>query len=172
MNLQAGNNVDIGAATETDTHYRLKEKKKSGLLGSGGIGFTIGKQSSKHEIDEKAGPRARASAPSAAARAAPTSRRATNCTLAAPTWRADLALTGDSVTIDPGYDQRTRKETFEQKQSGLSVAVGRRGRRAQHRRQLGATGKKGRRRTPERAAKHKAALSGVQAAQAWERTMR
>ncbi|WP_213976065.1 filamentous hemagglutinin N-terminal domain-containing protein, partial [Serratia marcescens] len=53
VNLQAGRNVDIGAATETDTHYRLEEKKKSGLLGSGGIGFTIGKQSSKHEIDEK-----------------------------------------------------------------------------------------------------------------------
>ncbi|PYA48197.1 filamentous hemagglutinin, partial [Serratia marcescens] len=33
VNLQAGRNVDIGAATETDTHYRLEEKKKSGLLG-------------------------------------------------------------------------------------------------------------------------------------------
>uniref|UniRef100_UPI001BD56B1D two-partner secretion domain-containing protein n=1 Tax=Serratia marcescens TaxID=615 RepID=UPI001BD56B1D len=53
VNLQAGRNVDIGAATETDTHYRLEETKKSGLLGSGGIGLTIGKQSSKHEIDEK-----------------------------------------------------------------------------------------------------------------------
>ncbi|MEX0632089.1 hypothetical protein M8494_08895 [Serratia ureilytica] len=28
-------------------------EEKSGLLGSGGIGFTIGEQSSKHEIDEK-----------------------------------------------------------------------------------------------------------------------
>lgn len=28
VNLQAGRNVDIGAATESDTHYRLEEKKK------------------------------------------------------------------------------------------------------------------------------------------------
>ncbi len=35
----------------------------------------------------------------------------------------DLALTGDSVAIDPGYDQCTRRETFEQKQSGLSLAL-------------------------------------------------
>jgi len=45
VSLRAGRNVEIGAATETDSHYQLKEKKKSGLLGSGGIGFTIGRQS-------------------------------------------------------------------------------------------------------------------------------
>ncbi|MGC1010118.1 hypothetical protein, partial [Pantoea agglomerans] len=28
----------------------------------------------------------------------------------------DMNLTGDSVTIDPGFDSRSRKETFEQKQ--------------------------------------------------------
>ena len=82
----------------------------------------------------------------------------------------DLALTGDSVTIDPGYDQRTRKETFEQKQSGLSVALS------------GAVG--GALNTAVSSAQQarkegdgrlnalqntKAALSGVQAAQAWER---
>ncbi|WP_368656707.1 hemagglutinin repeat-containing protein [Pantoea agglomerans] len=35
----------------------------------------------------------------------------------------DMNLTGDSVTIDPGFDSRSRKETFEQKQSGLSIAL-------------------------------------------------
>ncbi len=35
----------------------------------------------------------------------------------------DINLTGDSVQIDPGFDKRTRTETFESKQSGLSVAL-------------------------------------------------
>ncbi|WP_235201177.1 hemagglutinin repeat-containing protein, partial [Photorhabdus aegyptia] len=33
------------------------------------------------------------------------------------------SITGDSVQIDPGYDKRTRTETFESKQSGLTVAL-------------------------------------------------
>ncbi|MEN5281878.1 hemagglutinin repeat-containing protein, partial [Serratia marcescens] len=125
VNLQAGRNVDIGAATETETHYLLEEKKKSGLLGSGGIGFTIGKQSSKHEIDEKA------TTQSQSVSTVGSSQGSVNITAgnqlhiggADLIANKDLALTGDSVTIDPGYDQRTRKETFEQKQSGLSVAL-------------------------------------------------
>ncbi|BEO28406.1 16S rRNA endonuclease CdiA [Serratia marcescens] len=125
VDLQAGRNVDIGAATETETHYLLEEKKKSGLLGSGGIGFTIGKQSSKHEVDEKA------TTQSQSVSTVGSSQGSVNITAgnqlhiggADLIANKDLALTGDSVTIDPGYDQRTHKETYEQKQSGLSVAL-------------------------------------------------
>ncbi|MGP8852720.1 hemagglutinin repeat-containing protein, partial [Enterobacter asburiae] len=35
----------------------------------------------------------------------------------------DLSLSGDSVIIEPGHDRRTRDETFEQKKSGLTVAL-------------------------------------------------
>ncbi|EED9465128.1 hypothetical protein AA481_005274, partial [Salmonella enterica subsp. enterica] len=40
--LSAGNNVDIVAATNTDSSWRFKETKKSGLMGTGGIGITVG----------------------------------------------------------------------------------------------------------------------------------
>ncbi|CAI0889464.1 hemagglutinin repeat-containing protein [Serratia entomophila] len=125
VNLQAGRNVDIGAATETDTHYLLEEKKKSGLLGSGGIGFTIGKQSSKHEIDEKATTQSQSvsTVGSSQGNVSITAGNQLHIGGADLVAGKDLNLTGDSVTIDPGYDQRTRKETFEQKQSGLSVAL-------------------------------------------------
>ncbi|GAA2307186.1 hemagglutinin repeat-containing protein [Glycomyces scopariae] len=125
VNLQAGNNVDIGAATETDTHYRLEEKKKSGLLGSGGIGFTIGKQSSKHEIDEKGRTQSQSVSTVGSSQGSVNITAGNQLHIGGADLVAgkDLALTGDSVTIDPGYDQRTRKETFEQKQSGLSVAL-------------------------------------------------
>ncbi|TEW81144.1 filamentous hemagglutinin N-terminal domain-containing protein [Serratia marcescens] len=125
VNLQAGNNVDIGAATETDTHYRLKEKKKSGLLGSGGIGFTIGKQSSKHEIDEKGRTQSQSVSTVGSSQGSVNITAGNQLHIGGADLVAgkDLALTGGSVTIDPGFDQRTRQETFEQKQSGLSVAL-------------------------------------------------
>lgn len=51
--LGAGNNVDIVAATNTDTSWRFKETKKSGLMGSGGIGFTIGSSKTTHDLREQ-----------------------------------------------------------------------------------------------------------------------
>ncbi|MFW8369210.1 hemagglutinin repeat-containing protein, partial [Klebsiella pneumoniae] len=53
VGLLAGRDVDISAATETESHYLLEQKKKSGLLDSGGIGVTFGSQSSRHEVDDK-----------------------------------------------------------------------------------------------------------------------
>ncbi len=172
VNLQAGRNIDIGAATETDTHYLLEEKKKSGLLGSGGIGFTIGKQSSKHEVDEKATTQSQSVSTVGSSQGSVNITAGNQLHIGGADLVAgkDLALTGDSVTIDPGYDQRTRKETFEQKQSGLSVALsGTAGgalntavSSAQQARKEG----DGRLNALQNT---KAALSGVQAAQAWER---
>lgn len=125
VSLQAGNNVDIVASTETDTHYLLEEKKKSGLLGSGGIGFTIGKQSSKHEIDEKGTTQSQSvsTVGSQQGNVNITAGNQLHVGGADLVAAKDLNLTGDSVKIDPGYDQRTRTETFESKQSGLSVAL-------------------------------------------------
>jgi len=42
--LVAGNNLAITAATNTASQNDFKEEKKSGLMSSGGIGFSIGKQ--------------------------------------------------------------------------------------------------------------------------------
>ncbi|MXG37157.1 hypothetical protein GRW62_34800, partial [Escherichia coli] len=51
--LSAGHNVDIVAATNTDTSWRFKETKKSGLMGTGGIGFTIGSSKTTHDLREQ-----------------------------------------------------------------------------------------------------------------------
>ncbi|WP_447885274.1 hemagglutinin repeat-containing protein [Serratia fonticola] len=172
VTLQAGHNVDIGAATETDTHYLLEEKKKSGLLGSGGIGFTIGKQSSKHEIDEKATTQSQSVSTVGSSQGNVTITAGNQLHVGGADLVAgkNLSLTGDSVTIDPGYDQRTRTETYEQKQSGLSVAlsgsVGSALNTAVSAAQQARKEGDGRLNALQNT---KAALSGVQAAQAWER---
>ncbi|WP_437615214.1 hemagglutinin repeat-containing protein [Erwinia sp. V71] len=172
VTLQAGHNVDIGAATETESHYLLEEKKKSGLLGSGGIGFTVGKQSSKHEIDEKGTTQSQSvsTVGSSQGNVSITAGNQLHIGGADLVAGKNLALTGDSVSIDPGYDQRTRKETFEQKQSGLSIAlsgtVGGALNTAVSSAQQARKEGDGRLNALQNT---KAALSGLQAAQAWER---
>ncbi|WP_411754135.1 hemagglutinin repeat-containing protein, partial [Serratia sp. (in: enterobacteria)] len=150
----------------------LEEKKKSGLLGSGGIGFTIGKQSSKHEIDEKATTQSQSVSTVGSSQGSVTVTAGNQLHIGGADLVAgkDLSLTGDSVTIDPGYDQRTRTETYEQKQSGLSVAlsgtVGSALNTAVSSAQQARKEGDGRLNALQNT---KAALSGVQAAQAWER---
>ncbi|ODQ07997.1 hemagglutinin repeat-containing protein [Shigella sp. FC1655] len=125
VSLTAGNNVDITAATETDSHYLLEEKKKSGLMSSGGIGFNVGKQSSRHEVDEKGITQSQSVSTigSTQGNVNITASNKLHVGGADLITQKDLNLTGDSVQIDLGYDKRTRTETFETKQSGFGVAL-------------------------------------------------
>ncbi|UPY93328.1 hemagglutinin repeat-containing protein [Pectobacterium sp. 21LCBS03] len=49
--LSAGNDIDMAASVETQRVYEKQTKKKSGLISGGGLGFTIGKQSSSAEYN-------------------------------------------------------------------------------------------------------------------------
>ncbi|ELQ6126493.1 hemagglutinin repeat-containing protein [Cronobacter dublinensis] len=123
--LSAGKNVDIVAATNTDANWQLKEKKKSGLMGSGGIGFTIGSNKTRHELKEKGTTQSQSvstvgSTGGDVSITAGEQARVSGADLVAG---KNLTLTGDNVIIEPGHDKRTRTETFEQKSSGLTVAL-------------------------------------------------
>ncbi|MFZ5262114.1 contact-dependent inhibition toxin CdiA [Enterobacter roggenkampii] len=125
VKLKAGNNVDIVAATNSDTSWRFKEEKKSGLMGSGGIGFTIGSSKSTHDLREKGTTQSQSfstvgSTGGSVDIAAGNQLRVGGADLVAG---KNMALTGDSVTIEPGHDKRARDEKFEQKSSGLTVAL-------------------------------------------------
>ncbi|WP_241069834.1 hemagglutinin repeat-containing protein [Achromobacter insuavis] len=172
VTLRAGRDVDISAATETESHYLLETKKKSGLLDSGGIGFTIGSQSSRHEADEKGTVQSQSVSTVGSTQGGVTIVADKRVHLGGADVVAgqDLDIAADSVRIDPGYDKRTRQETFESKQSGLTVAlsgtVGSALNTAVSTAQQARQESDGRLRTLQGA---KAALSGVQAAQAFER---
>lgn len=123
--LSAGNNVDISAATNTDTSWRFKETKKSGLMGTGGIGFTIGSSKTTHDRRE-AGTTQSQSASTVGSTGGNVSITAGNQAHISGSdviANRDISITGDSVLIDPGHDRRTVDETFEQKKSGLTVAL-------------------------------------------------
>ncbi|MDT0177401.1 hemagglutinin repeat-containing protein, partial [Enterobacter sp. BRE11] len=125
VNLRAGRDVEIGAATETDSHYQLEEKKKSGLMSSGGIGFTVGKQSTRHEIDEKGTTQSQSVSTVGSSQGSVDITAGNRLHVGGADLVAgmDMNLAGDSVSVDPGYDQRMRTEKTETKQSGLSIAL-------------------------------------------------
>ncbi|WP_447617903.1 contact-dependent inhibition toxin CdiA [Enterobacter roggenkampii] len=125
VKLKAGNNVDIVAATNSDTSWRFKEEKKSGLMGSGGIGFTIGSSKSTHDLREKGTTQSQSfstvgSTGGSVDIAAGNQLHVGGADLVAG---KNMALTGDSVTIEPGHDRLTSDQTFKQKSSGLTIAL-------------------------------------------------
>lgn len=123
--LSAGNNVDIVAATNTDTSWRFKETKKSGLMGTGGIGFTIGSSKTTHDLREQGTTQSESfsTVGSTGGNVSITAGKQAHIGGADIIAQKDISLTGDSVVIEPGHDKRTRDETFEQKSSGLTVAL-------------------------------------------------
>ncbi|WP_425249251.1 hemagglutinin repeat-containing protein [Enterobacter asburiae] len=123
--LSAGNNVDIVAATNTDTSWRFKETKKSGLMGTGGIGFTIGSSKTTHDLREQGTTQSESfsTVGSTGGSVSITAGKQAHIGGADIIAQKDISLTGDSVVIEPGHDKRTRDERFEQKSSGLTVAL-------------------------------------------------
>ena len=123
--LSAGNNVDIVAATDTDTSWRFKETKKSGLMGTGGIGFTIGSSKSTHDLREQGTTQSGSfsTVGSTGGDVSITAGKQAHIGGADIIAQKDISLTGDSVVIEPGHDKRTRDEKYEQKSSGLTVAL-------------------------------------------------
>nr|WP_270783846.1 hemagglutinin repeat-containing protein [Enterobacter cloacae] len=123
--LSAGNNVDIVAATNTDTSWRFKETKKSGLMGTGGIGFTIGSSKSTHDLREQGTTQSESfsTVGSTGGNVSIAAGKQAHIGGADIIAQKDISLTGDSVVIEPGHDKRTRDEKFKQKSSGLTVAL-------------------------------------------------
>ena len=125
VQLRAGNDVDIVAATNSDTSWRFKETKKSGLMGTGGIGFTIGSSKTTHDMREKGTTQSDSfsTVGSTGGNVSIAAGKQAHIGGADLIAKQDLAITGDSVVIDPGHDKRTRDEKYEQKSSGLTVAL-------------------------------------------------
>lgn len=123
--LKAGNNVDIVAATNTDSTWRFSETKKSGLMGTGGIGITVGSSKSVHDLRDKGTTQSQSASivGSTGGNVSIVAGGQAHVSGSDLVAGRDLAITGDSVIIDPGHDKRTHDELFEQKKSGLTLAL-------------------------------------------------
>ncbi|HFF1952937.1 TPA: contact-dependent inhibition effector tRNA nuclease [Escherichia coli] len=125
VSLAAGNHVDVLAATNTDTSWRFKETKKSGLMGTGGIGFTIGSSKTTNDRREAGITQSQSASTigSTAGNVSITAGKQAHISGSDVIANWDISITGDSVVVDPGHDRRTVDEKFEQKKSGLTVAL-------------------------------------------------
>ncbi|HFO8899113.1 TPA: contact-dependent inhibition toxin CdiA [Escherichia coli] len=125
VSLAAGNHVDVLAVTSTDTSWRFKETKKSGLMGTGGIGFTIGSSKTTHDRREAGTTQSQSASTigSTAGNVSITAGKQAHISGSDVIANRDISITGDSVVVDPGHDRRTVDEKFEQKKSGLTVAL-------------------------------------------------
>ncbi|HFI2689948.1 TPA: contact-dependent inhibition effector tRNA nuclease [Escherichia coli] len=125
VSLAAGNHVDVLAATSTDTSWRFKETKKSGLTGTGGIGFTTGSSKTSHDRREAGTTQSQSASTigSTAGNVSITAGKQVHICGSDVIANRNISITGDSVVVDPGHDRRTVDEKFEQKKSGLTVAL-------------------------------------------------
>ncbi|PQK91029.1 hemagglutinin repeat-containing protein [Pantoea ananatis] len=123
--LDAGNNVDIAAATNTDSTWRFSETKKSGLMGTGGIGISIGSSKSLQEMRDKGTTQSQSisTVGSTTGNVSITAGKQLQVNGADLVAGGNMALQGDSVTVTPGHDLRTHDERTEQRTSGLTLAL-------------------------------------------------
>ena len=122
--LTAGENVTITTADEARYDNVEKTKKKSGLMSTGGIGFTVGsvsqKQTQETDSNIKKGSVIGSSAGNVTISAGNTATVHGSDVIAAK----DLSISGSDIAITAAENSRTDITTVETKQSGLSVSLG------------------------------------------------
>lgn len=125
VTLKAGNDVDIVAATDTSSSYRLSETKKSGLMGTGGFGVTIGSAQSRHQVNEDGTTQSQSVSTigSTGGNANIIAGEKAHISGADVIADKNLNVVAGEIVVDPGNDLLRRKESYEQKKSGLTLSV-------------------------------------------------
>ncbi|MCW2104135.1 UNVERIFIED_ORG: filamentous hemagglutinin [Rahnella aquatilis] len=125
VTLKAGKNVNILAATDTSSSYRLSETKKSGLMGTGGFGVTIGSAQSRDQLNEEGTTQSQSVSTigSTGGNANIIAGEKAHISGADVIADKNLNVVAGEIVVDPGNDLLRRKESYEQKKSGLTLSV-------------------------------------------------
>ncbi|HAM4810534.1 TPA: filamentous hemagglutinin N-terminal domain-containing protein, partial [Escherichia coli] len=121
--LAAGNNLSIGTLTESNRETHLKQEKKSGLMSSGGVGFSVGSQSLK--VRDTATDTTQKGSTVGSVHGDVSLQAGNRLTVNGSdliTGR-DMALSGKEASITAATDQHVQTHTVEQKTSGLTLAL-------------------------------------------------
>ena len=121
--LLAGNDLLIGTQNEYNSELHLKQEKKSGLMSSGGIGFSYGTQSVK--TTDTGADATQAGSTVGSVNGDLTLRAGDNLTVTGSDLIAgrDMALSGKNVAITAAENQSRQTHEVEQKTSGLTLAL-------------------------------------------------
>ncbi len=123
VSLAAGNNLNIGTLTESNRETHLKQEKKSGLMSSGGVGFSMGSQSLK--VTDTATDTTQKGSTVGSVHGDVSLQAGNRLTVNGSDLIAgrDMALSGKEVSITAATDQHVQTHTVEQKTSGLTLAL-------------------------------------------------
>ncbi|HHW4897859.1 TPA: hemagglutinin repeat-containing protein [Escherichia coli] len=123
VSLAAGNNLNIGTLTESNRETHLKQEKKSGLMSSGCVGFSMGSQSLK--VTDTATDTTQKGSTVGSVHGDVSLQAGNRLTVNSSDLIAgrDMALSGKEVSITAATDQHVQTHTVEQKTSGLTLAL-------------------------------------------------
>ncbi|NOT66774.1 MAG: hypothetical protein HOP04_00270 [Methylophilaceae bacterium] len=127
--LNAANNITITAAQNTDDETHLRDVKKSGLLSSGGIGFTIGSRQLTNTNDTKSVTNTASTVGSIAGNVNINAGLGgqtgmytqTGSDVLAP--KGDVNITAQQVDINAATNSNNSVQTTKFKQTGITLAV-------------------------------------------------
>ncbi|EHN1697446.1 hemagglutinin repeat-containing protein [Salmonella enterica subsp. enterica serovar Newport] len=123
VSLVAGNNLDITTAGESHQESHLKKEKKSGLMSSGGIGFTIGSSSQKSTTEGQGKTQLGSTLGSQYGNLTLSAGHDTTVHGSDLVAGGDISLSGQNVNITAAENSQTTLQKFESHQSGLTVAL-------------------------------------------------
>ncbi|MDU4961607.1 MAG: hemagglutinin repeat-containing protein [Sporomusaceae bacterium] len=124
VSLKAGSQITIASAEQqvTESHYAYT--KRSGLLGGGGLGFSIGSQKRTDDTRSQSTTQVGSTIGSLQGGVSLEAGSTILVTASDVLANKDLAISGASVTIASKADTYTNQERHEFKQSGLTVSLG------------------------------------------------
>ncbi|WP_448511158.1 hemagglutinin repeat-containing protein, partial [Photorhabdus sp. MH8.4] len=123
VNLAAGNQLTITTADEARHETHFKQEKKSGLMGTGGIGFTVGKASQKSTTDIDSNLNKGSTVGSSQGSVTFSAGKQLNLHGSDAVAGRDMQLSGQNINITSAENSHTAITKTEQKQSGLTVAL-------------------------------------------------
>ncbi|EHJ3658842.1 filamentous hemagglutinin N-terminal domain-containing protein [Salmonella enterica] len=123
VSLVAGNNLDITTAGESHQESHLKKEHKSGLMSSGGIGFTIGSSSQKSTTEGQGETHLGSTVGSQQGNLSLSAGHDTTVHGSDLVAGDDISLSGQNVNITAAENSQTTLQKFESHQSGLTVAL-------------------------------------------------
>ncbi|WP_196907200.1 hemagglutinin repeat-containing protein [Candidatus Symbiopectobacterium sp. 'North America'] len=123
--IVAGNDVNTAASVENYLNYQEYQKKKSGLIGSGGIGFTIGSTSLSQKMRDQAATQSQSASTIGSTSESVDIKAGQQVRIEGTdiVAKKDIRLEGSDVSLQPGYDLRKQQQETVQKSSGITIAL-------------------------------------------------
>ncbi|HHZ8354392.1 TPA: hemagglutinin repeat-containing protein, partial [Morganella morganii] len=123
LTATAGKNITVTTTDEAREETHLREEKKSGLMSSGGIGFTVGKQEMKQTTDSDSRYGKGSTLGSTEGNVSLTAGENLTIHGSDVVAEKDISLSGQSVAVTAAENTHTELTKTEQKQSGFTLAL-------------------------------------------------